>query len=259
MIETKSKAEIAIMHESGRRLSSVMKVLSEAVCPGISTLELDRIAESEIRKLGGVPSFKGLYGFPATICASINDVIVHGIPNKKMKLKEGDIIGIDIGLCYNGYHSDMARTFAVGNISEEDQRLIDVTRESFWNGLKYATLGNRIGDIGHEIQRTAESAGFSVVREMIGHGIGREVHMEPEVPNYGKKGHGPRLIDGMVIAIEPMINAGVKEGITLEDGWTYVTADGAKSAHYENTVAITADGPIPLTEFEVERYAGLSD
>lgn len=253
MIEAKSKAEIAIMHESGRRLSSVMKLLYEAVHPGVTTLELDRIAENEIRKLGGVPSFKGLYGFPASICASINEVIVHGIPSKKLKLREGDIIGIDIGMCYNGFHSDMARTFAVGAISQEDQRLIDVTRESFWNGLKFAKIGNRIGDIGHEVQRTAESAGFSVVREMIGHGVGRKLHEEPEVPNYGKKGHGPRLIDGMVIAIEPMINAGVKEGLTLEDGWTYVTADGAKSAHYENTVAITQEGPIPLTEFEAKR------
>ena len=250
MIETKSKAEIEIMHESGRRLAKVMKVLKEAVAPGISTKEIDRIAESEIRKLGGVPSFKGLYGFPASICASINDVIVHGIPSKKIKLQEGDIIGIDIGLCYNGFHSDMARTFGVGNISEEDKRLIEVTRNSFWNGFKMAVIGNRVGDIGHEVQRTAEGEGFSVVREMIGHGVGRELHEEPEVPNYGKKGHGPRLVEGMVIAIEPMINAGVKEGLTLDDGWTYVTADGAKSAHYENTVAITADGPIALTDFD---------
>lgn len=252
MIEAKSQAEIAIMYESGRRLSGVMKLLYEAVRPGVSTLELDRIAENEIRKLGGVPSFKGLYGFPASICASINEVIVHGIPGKKTKLKEGDIIGIDIGMCYNGFHSDMARTFAVGTISDEDQRLIDVTRESFWNGLKFAKIGNRIGDIGHEVQRTAESAGFSVVREMVGHGVGKKLHEEPEVPNFGKKGHGPRLIDGMVIAIEPMINAGVKEGKTLADGWTFVTADGAKSAHYENTIAITQEGPVALTEFEVE-------
>lgn len=252
MIEIKSKAEIAIMHEAGKRLSSVMGVLSEAVTPGISTLELDRIAENEIKRLGGIPSFKGLYGFPATICASINEVIVHGIPDKKTKLREGDIIGIDIGLCYNGFHSDMARTFAVGTISEEDQKLIDITRKSFWNGLEFAKIGNRIGDIGHEVQRTAEAEGFSVVREMIGHGIGKDVHEEPEVPNFGKGGHGPRIVEGMVIAIEPMINAGRKEGKTLSDGWTFVTADGSKSAHYENTVAITEEGPVPLTEFEVD-------
>lgn len=252
MIEIKSKDEIAIMHESGRRLSSVMKLLFEAIHPGISTHELDRIAEDEIVKLGGVPSFKGLYGFPASICASINEVIVHGIPDKKTKLNEGDIIGIDIGMCYNGFHSDMARTFAVGSISKEDQELIDITRQSFWNSLEFVKIGNRIGDIGHEVQRTVEAKGFSVVREMVGHGIGKKLHEEPEVPNYGKSGHGPRMVDGMVIAIEPMINAGQKEGKTLEDGWTFVTADGAKSAHYENTVAITQDGPVPLTEFEVD-------
>ena len=252
MIQIKSKAEIAIMHESGKRLSKVMEELHKAVRPGISTLELDAIAYETIKKLDGIPSFKGYGGFPGSVCASVNDEVVHGIPSKDVILQEGDIVGLDIGLIYKGFHSDMARTFAVGQISKEDQRLIDVTRQSFWDGLEYAKIGNRLGDISHAIQQTAEAAGYSVVRELCGHGIGRNLHEDPEVPNFGKSGRGPRLVDGLVIAIEPMINQGRKEVYVLDDDWTVVTADGKKSAHYENTVAITENGPMPLTNFEVK-------
>lgn len=251
MITIKSKDEIALMAESGHLLSQVMGILHSTVDIGITTSELDRLAESEIKKRKGIASFKNYNGFPASICASVNEQVVHGFPSKR-KLMDGDIIGIDLGMIFKGWHSDMARTFGVGNISPENQRLIEVTEQSFWNGIAMAIPGNRIGDIGHEVQRTAEAAGFSVVRALVGHGIGRSLHEAPEVPNFGKAGHGPRLTEGMTLAVEPMINAGTKEVYTLDDDWTVVTKDGKFSAHYENTIAVTDNGPKLLTTYGIK-------
>ena len=250
MLELKSLNEIEIMHESGRRLSSVMKKISRMIEAGLSTIEIDRFCESEITKQKGIPSFKNYRGFPASACVSINQVVVHGIPSKA-KLCDGDIVGIDIGMCYNGYHSDMARTFAIGSAREQDLDLIRAARESFYDCLKFAKIGNRIGDISNCIQENAESKGYSVVRELSGHGIGKKLHEAPNVPNFGRSGHGIRIENGLCIAIEPMINAGKKEVVLLDDGWTVETKDGSNSAHYENTIAILEDGPIVLTDGEV--------
>lgn len=204
------------------------------------------MAEEFITKHGAKPSFKGLYGFPSSLCISVNEQVIHGFPGAYV-LKEGDIVSVDCGACINGFHGDAARTFPVGNISKEAQRLIDVTRDSFFKGIEYAKVGNRLSDISHEIQSYVEAAGFSVVRDFVGHGIGRNVHEDPNVPNFGKSGRGPKLQEGMVLAIEPMVNAGTYKVTTLKDGWTVVTADNSLSAHYENTVAILSDGPEILT------------
>lgn len=250
MLEIKSNSEIMMMKQSGEMLASVMAVLANNIDVGITTNELDAIAYSEIKKLKSIPSFLNYGGFPKSICASVNDEVIHGIPSKR-KLNDGDIIGIDIGLVFKDYHSDMARTFGVGNVSLDDRKLMDVAKECFFKGLEFVKIGNRMGDLAFAIQDTVEKNGFSVVREFTGHGIGRKLHEDPEVPNYGTKGRGLRLCEGMVIAIEPMINAGKKSIRILADDWTVVTADGSKSAHYENTVAITKDGPLILTGFEV--------
>lgn len=246
MIILKSKQEIELMRESGKIVAETHEILRAAIQPGISTLELDRIAENHIRKYNAVPSFKGYHGYPGSICASINEEVVHGIPGSKI-IKEGDIISIDIGACYKGYHADAAKTHAVGIISEEDRKLIEVAKESFYEGIKFAKLGYRLSDISHAIQAHVEKHGFSVVRDLVGHGVGVNLHEDPQIPNYGPAGKGPKLQEGMVLAIEPMINAGRYHVKTLADGWTIVTIDGKKSAHYEHTIAITNDEPIILS------------
>lgn len=246
MITIKSKKEIEIMREAGKILAETHEILKEAITPGISTLELDKIAEDNIRKYGAIPSFKGYGGFPSSICASVNEAVVHGIPNSK-PLKEGDIVSIDIGTYYKGYHSDAAKTHAVGVITEEDRRLIEVTRQSFYEGIKFAREGYRLSDISHAIQAHVEQYGYSVVRDLVGHGIGTNLHEDPQIPNYGLPNKGPRLQAGMVLAIEPMINIGTYKVKTLSDDWTVVTLDGKKSAHYEHTIAVTKDEPIILS------------
>jgi len=252
MISIKSHKEIEYMRESGRIVALALDEIEKAIKPGITTRELDKIATDVLKQNGAIPSFKGQEGFegskpyPATICASVNNQVIHGIPGS-YPLKEGDIISIDMGALKNGYHGDAARTFGVGKISEEAQKLIDVTRGSFFEGLKFAKHGNRVSDISHAVQTYAESNGFSVVREFVGHGIGSELHEDPQVPNYGKPGRGPRLTKGMVIAVEPMINQGGYDIEILKDGWTVVTVDGSLSAHYENTILITDGEPALLT------------
>lgn len=246
MIILKNEIEIDLMRKAGRILGETLNLLEENVRPGITTGELDRIAEEFITKHGAKPSFKGLYGFPASVCISVNEQVVHGIPGN-YKLKEGDIVSVDCGVFINGFHGDAARTFAVGNIPDEVRKLIKVTEECFFKGIEKARVGNRLTDISHEIQQYVEANGFSVVRDYVGHGIGRKVHEDPEVPNFGRSGRGPKLMSGMVLAIEPMVNLGSYHVETLDDNWTVVTADKKYSAHYENTVAILPDGPEILT------------
>lgn len=246
MIIIKNNDEISLMRKAGRIVGETLLLLEKEVKPGITTADLDRIAEEFITKHGAKPSFKGLYGFPSSLCISVNEQVIHGFPSAYV-LKEGDIVSIDCGAFYNGFHGDAARTFPVGNISIDAQKLIDITRESFFQGISFAKEGNKLTDISNGIQSYVEAAGFSVVRDFVGHGIGRKVHEEPNVPNFGKAGRGPKLLNGMVLAIEPMVNAGTHKVKTLKDGWTVVTADTSLSAHYENTVAILSDGPEILT------------
>lgn len=249
MIIIKNNEEIALMRKAGKIVGETLLLLEKEVKPGVTTAGLDKIAEEFITKHGAKPSFKGLYGFPSSLCISVNEQVVHGFPGQYV-LKDGDIVSIDCGACLNGYHGDAARTFPVGNVSAEAKKLIDITRESFFRGIEYAKSGNRLSDISHEIQSYVEAAGFSVVRDFVGHGIGRSVHEDPNVPNFGKSGKGPKLVDGMVLAIEPMVNAGSYKVRTLNDKWTVVTVDSSLSAHYENTVAILSDGPEILTLIE---------
>lgn len=246
MIYLKSNSEIEIMQKSGRIVAETLAKIEEVIKPGITTGELDKIAEEHITRCGARPSFKGHYGFPASICTSVNEVVVHGIPGKRA-LQEGDIIGVDCGAIFQGFHGDAARTFPVGNVSRVAKELIEATRESFFQGLKFALVGNRLGDIGNAIQTYVESHSFSVVRDYVGHGIGKKMHEDPSVPNYGLQGKGLKLAKGLVIAIEPMVNTGTYEVKSLQDGWTVVTQDGGLSAHYENTIAILEDGPKILT------------
>ena len=236
------------MKEACRISAGALRVAGEAVKPGVSTAEIDRIAYEYIISQGAEPNFLNLYGFPATACISVNDEVIHGIPSKERILKEGDIVSIDLGAKKHGFNGDNAATFACGKISAEAQRLIDVTRESLYEAIKVAVPGGKIGDIGSCVQRYCEERGFSVVREYTGHGVGKELHEDPAVPNYGTAGRGVRLLPGMTIAIEPMINQGTKAIRRLSDGWTVKTADGKLSAHFENTVAITKDGPVILTK-----------
>jgi len=248
VIQLKSSREVELMAQGGKILGDTVETLRAAVRPGISTGELDEIAETFIRSHeGAVPAFKGLYGFPGSICASVNSEIVHGIPSTKRVLKDGDIISIDVGVGYKGYFTDSATTVAVGTISPETQRLLDVTQKSLEAGISAATLGNHIGDIGAAVQAVVEAAGFSVVRDLVGHGIGVEFHEEPQVPNYGKPKRREKLVTGLTLAIEPMVNIGGPATKTLSDRWTIVTADGSLSAHFEHTVAITENGPRVLT------------
>lgn len=246
MIFIKNDQEINLMREAGKIVAETLLLIGEKAKPGITTAELDRIAEEFITKHGARPSFKGLYGFPASLCISVNEQVVHGIPGG-YALKDGDIVSVDCGVHLNGFHGDAARTFGVGNISKEAQRLIEVTKESFFKGIEYAKVDNRLTDISHGIQSYIESHGFSVVRDFVGHGIGRVVHEDPKVPNFGKPGKGPMLAKGMALAIEPMVNAGDHKVKTLNDDWTVVTRDGSLSAHYENTIVILPDGPEILT------------
>ncbi len=247
MIVRKSAAEIEIMREAGRVSALALRLVGEAVAPGVTTAELDEIAETAIRENDGVPAFKGYRGFPKTLCTSINEQVVHGIPSELVRLREGDIISVDVGAVVDGYFGDNARTFPVGTVSEQAARLLSVTRQSLEAGIAQARSGHHLSDIGAAVQGVAEGAGFSVVREYVGHGIGRQMHEDPNVPNYGTPGKGPRLDVGMVLAIEPMVNAGAATVEALPDGWTVVTHDGKLSAHFEHTVAITADGPVVLT------------
>ena len=247
MIVRKSAAEIEIMREAGRVSARALRLVGEAVQPGVTTGELDDIAEAAIRADGGVPAFKGYHGFPKTLCTSINCQVVHGIPSEMVKLKGGDIISVDVGAVVDGYYGDNARTFPVGAVGDEATRLLSATKASLDAGILQTCEGNHLFDIGAAVQRVAEDAGFSVVREYVGHGIGQNMHEDPNVPNYGVAGKGPRLEVGMVLAIEPMVNAGTASVDSLPDGWTVVTHDGRLSAHFEHTVAITPAGPLILT------------
>ena len=246
MIIIKNDKEIDLMRKAGKIVAETLLVVEKNIKPGITTAELDRIAEEFITKHGAKPSFKGLYGFPASLCISVNEQVVHGIPGRYV-LKEGDIVSVDCGAIIDGYHGDAARTFAVGNISEEAQKLIEVTKESFFKGLEAAKVGNNQTDISNEIQKYIEASGFSVVRDFVGHGIGKDLHEDPEVPNFGRPGRGPKLVTGMALAIEPMVNVGSHRVKTLGDDWTVITSDKSLSAHYENTVIILPDGPEILT------------
>ena len=246
MIIIKNDKEINLMRKAGKIVAETLLVVEKNIKPGITTAELDRIAEEFITKHGAKPSFKGLYGFPASLCISVNEQVVHGIPGRYV-LKEGDIVSVDCGAMIDGYHGDAARTFAVGNISEEAQKLIEVTKESFFKGLEAAKGGNNLTDISNEIQKYIEASGFSVVRDFVGHGIGKDLHEDPEVPNFGRPGRGPKLVTGMALAIEPMVNVGSHRVKTLGDDWTVITSDKSLSAHYENTVIILPDGPEILT------------
>jgi methionyl aminopeptidase len=248
MITIKSTREIETMESAGKILADTLVFVAGKVAPGVSTEDLDQAAEEFIRSHeGAAPSFKGLYEFPASLCTSINEEIVHGIPSPARVLENGDIISVDCGVSLDGMHADSAVTIAVGDVAPETQRLLDVTQRGLEAGIRAAVVGNHIGDIGHAVQTVAEGAGFSVVRELVGHGIGASFHEEPQVPNYGKPKRGPRLQPGMTLAIEPMVNIGGREIRTLDDKWTVVTMDGSLSAHFEHTVVITTGGPRVLT------------
>lgn len=246
MIIIKNNNQIALMRKAGRIVGETLLLLENNIKPGVTTADLDIMAEEFITKHGAKPSFKGLYGFPSSLCISVNNQVIHGIPSE-YTLKDGDIVSIDCGAFINGFHGDAARTFPVGEISETAKKLIYVTENSFFNGIKFAKIGNKLSDISYGIQSYVEAEGFSVVRDFVGHGIGAKVHEDPNVPNFGKPGKGPNLVEGMVLAIEPMVNAGSHKVKTLKDRWTVVTADNNLSAHYENTVAILSDGPEILT------------
>ena len=246
-VTIKTDKEIALMRESGHRLSKVFDGMKQALKPGMSTKDIDRIGEQLIRSLGGIPNFLNYNGFPASICTSINDEVVHGIPDKNRIIKEGDIISLDAGMILNGYHSDAARTFAVGNISKEAKQLVRVTKECFFEGIQYAREGYYLHDISNAIADHADKYGYGVVEDLVGHGIGTSLHEDPEVPNFHVKSKGIKLRKGMTLAIEPMINIGTKEVAWLDNDWTVVTLDGSLSAHYENTIVITDGDPEILT------------
>ena len=250
MIQLKNPDQIKIMKEAGRITGEALLTARDHVRPGISTYELDRIVRESIEKAGAKPSFLGYGGFPGSACVSINDEVIHGIPSKKRFLEEGDIVKVDVGAFYKGFHGDSARTIPVGRVSDEAMKLIEVTRASFFAGIDQLKVGNRLGDVGAAIDGLVVANGFSTVKRYIGHGIGHELHESPDVPNYGTPGRGTRLCAGLVIAIEPMVNIGTETVRELPDGWTVKTADGALSAHYENTVALTGDGIINLTLIE---------
>ena len=251
MIVCRSAAELERMREAGRLVGEVLRELSAMVAPGITTADLDEAAERRILAAGAVPAFKGYHGYPATICASINEEVIHGIPSGRRVLNAGDVISIDVGASLDGYYGDSAVTLPVGPVSEEAATLLRVTDEALYKAIERARPGARVSDIGHAVQQHVEAFGFSVVREFVGHGIGQRMHEEPQIPNYGEPGHGPRLTEGMVLAIEPMVNAGKPAVKVLADGWTAVTRDGSLSAHFEHTVAVTSGEPWILTAREV--------
>ena len=247
MIYLKSDRELELMRKAGKIVAQILNEMCDMVKPGVSTFEIDKFGESRCKDFKVVPAFKGYHGFPATVCISVNDEVVHGIPSKKRVLKDGDIVGLDFGVAYDGWYGDSARTVAVGLVKPEAKKLMEITQKSLELGIEQAREGNRIFDIGHAVQNYVEGFGYGVVREFVGHGIGRALHEEPQVPNYGPKGKGMQLKVGMVLAIEPMINAGGPEVKVLSDGWTAVTKDNSLSAHFEHTVAITPNGPEILT------------
>jgi methionyl aminopeptidase len=251
MIQIKNTTEVALMRRAGLVVGRTLARLREEVRPGVSTADLDAVAEEMIRSQGGVPSFKGYHGFPASICTSINDEIVHGIPRPDRVIQEGDIVSIDCGAIVDGWHGDSAVTVAVGEVPDELTKLLRVCEEALWWGIAAAKPGGRLTDIGHAIETYVRSAGdYGIVEEYVGHGIGTEMHQEPQVPNYGRPGRGPRLREGLVLAVEPMLNLGGRHTRELDDGWTVVTADGTRSAHFEHTLAVTADGPWVLTALD---------
>lgn len=247
MIQIKSSKDIASMMKACELSQQVLMYAGEVLQPGMSTLELDRLIHEFIVKRGGKPSFLGLYGFPGNACISVNEELIHGIPKKDKIIKDGDIVSVDVGACIEGFHGDNAYTFAVGNVKPEAQRLLDVTKQSLYEGIKMARKGNRIGDIGNAIQTYCESNGYYIVKKYIGHGVGRDMHEDPEVPNYGKPGRGPRLVPGMTIAIEPMVNETTEAVKVLKDNWTVVEGNGKLCAHFEHTVLITEGDPVIMT------------
>lgn len=247
MVVLKTSRELGIMKEACSIAAGALQTVGNAVEAGVTTAELDALAEKYIRSRGGEPNFKNYHGFPATACISINNEVIHGIPSKSRKICAGDIVSVDLGAKFGGYHGDNAATFACGDVSAEAKRLMSVTRDALYEGIKAARAGSRIGDIGSAVQRTVEAAGFSVVRQYVGHGIGTQLHEAPEVPNFGTAGRGIRLLPGMTLAIEPMVNAGGYDVKVLPDGWTVLTRDGSLSAHFEHTVVITPDGPKIMT------------
>ncbi len=247
MIVLKTGRELKIMREACRISAGALQIAGKAVEPGVSTAEIDKLAEDYIRSQGGIPNFKNYQGYPATACISINNEVIHGIPSAKRILKEGDIVSIDLGAEFQGYHGDNAATFACGDVSPAAKRLMDTTRESLYEGIKRAVSGGRIGDISNAVQSYVEARGYSVVRKFVGHGIGTHLHEAPEVPNFGTAGRGIRLLPGMTLAIEPMINEGSSDVKILPDGWTVLTTDGSLSAHFEHTIVITTDGPKIMT------------
>lgn len=249
-INIKSESEIELMRESGRILSIVLKELQEFIRPGISTLDIDKKSRELIKGFNCIPSFLNYEGFPASLCVSVNDEVVHGIPSKNTVLRDGDIVSLDCGVIYKGYHSDAARTVAVGEVSKEAQNLIDVTKQSFYEGIKLARAGNHLFEMSEAIQSYVESFGYSVVRDLVGHGIGKNLHEEPQIPNFKQKRRGPKLEVGMTLAIEPMVNIGRYDVQWMDDDWTVVTADGSLSSHYENTILITDGEPEILTLYK---------
>lgn len=252
MIQLKNGDQIKIMKEAGRITGEALLIARDHIRPGISTYELDRLVRQHIEKSGAKPSFLGYAGFPGSACISINDEVIHGIPSKRRFLEEGDIVKVDVGAYYRGFHGDAARTIPVGRVSDEAERLIKITRKSFFAGLDQLKVGNRIGDVGAAIDAVVVAHGYSTVKRYIGHGVGHELHESPDVPNYGTPGRGTRLCAGMTLAIEPMVNIGSESVRELNDGWTVKTADGSLSAHYENSVALTGDGIINLTMLETD-------
>ena len=247
MISIKSSRDLSLMREACVISARALKLGGEAVQPGVTTGEIDRIIRRYIESMGAKPSFLGYQDYPASACISVNDVVIHGIPGNR-KIREGDIVSIDVGAFYNGFHGDNAATFGAGKVSAEAQALMDATRESLYEGIKMAAAGNRVGDIGAAVQRYVEMRGYSVVRQFVGHGVGTNLHEDPSVPNFGTPGRGPKLLPGMTLAIEPMVNAGTHEVSILGDGWTTVTKDGRLSAHFEHTIAITPGGPVIMTD-----------
>ncbi len=248
MISVKTPQEIKLMREAGRISARALQLGGEAVRPGVTTAHVNKVIHDYILSQGAKPNFLGLYGFPASACISLNDTVIHGIPSTAEVIREGDIVSIDTGALYKGWHGDNAGTFMAGEVSEEAKRLIEVTKQSFFEGLKAAVVGNRIGDISHAIQEYVEKNGFSVVREYVGHGLGRELHEDPEVPNFGHPGRGARLVPGMTLAVEPMVNAGAVAVRQMPDGWGVKTKDGSLSAHFERSIVITTNGPVILTD-----------
>ena len=248
MISIKSSADLAKMRQAGLIAGRALKLAGESIKSGMTTKALDKIVHDYIVKCGAKPSFLGYGGFPASACISINNEVIHGIPSHKVKIQEGDIVSVDVGAFYDGFHGDTCATFACGKISDEAQQLLDVTKASLYEGIAAAKVGARLGDVSHAVEEYCASRGYGIVRNYTGHGIGRNLHEEPEVPNFGKAGHGPRIVSGMTFCIEPMINAKGDAVRVLKDGWTVVTASGSLSAHFEHTIAITPDGPVIMTE-----------